>query len=51
MKNMEFNQGLFCMSRALGAVASIIWAKAIDIPVEQPKSKCTYSYLNKLKNH
>ncbi|XP_033217927.1 probable citrate synthase 2, mitochondrial isoform X2 [Belonocnema kinseyi] len=51
LKDMEFNQVFLCMSRALGAVASIIWAKALDTPVEWPKSKCTYSYLENVKNY
>ena len=50
MRDMEFNQVLLCMSRALGAVASMIWAKAMDSPVEHPMSKSTHSYLNILKS-
>ncbi|XP_020723534.1 citrate synthase, mitochondrial isoform X1 [Bombus terrestris] len=49
LKDMEFNQILLCMSRALGAVASIIWTRAVNASVEQPTSKCTYSYLNSIQ--
>ncbi|XP_034183891.2 putative citrate synthase, mitochondrial isoform X1 [Osmia lignaria lignaria] len=49
MKDMAFNQVLLCMSRALGAVASIIWTKAINAPVEHPGSKCTYTYLSSIQ--
>ncbi|KAK2580102.1 hypothetical protein KPH14_012380 [Odynerus spinipes] len=38
LKDMKFNQVLLCMSRVLGAVASIIWTRAINAP----------SYVNKL---
>lgn len=46
---MEFNQVLLCLSRALGAVASIIWAAAVNIPVEHPTSQSTYTYMNSLR--
>lgn len=46
---MKFNQVLLCMSRALGAVASIIWARAVNASIEQPTSKCTYTYLNSIQ--
>ncbi|XP_076398393.1 citrate synthase, mitochondrial isoform X2 [Megachile rotundata] len=49
MKDMEFNQVLLCMSRTLGAVASIIWSKVINAPIEHPTSKCTYTYLNSIQ--
>ncbi|XP_043264972.1 probable citrate synthase 2, mitochondrial [Colletes gigas] len=49
LKNMTFNQVLLCMSRALGAVASIIWTKAVNAPVERPASKCTYTYLDSIQ--
>ncbi|KAK1118873.1 hypothetical protein K0M31_014644 [Melipona bicolor] len=49
LRDMEFNQVLLCMSRALGAVASIIWARAVNASIEQPTSKCTYTYLNSIQ--
>ncbi|XP_054004079.1 probable citrate synthase 2, mitochondrial [Hylaeus anthracinus] len=49
LKDMNFNQVLLCMSRALGAVASIIWTKAVNAPVERPASKCTYTYLDSIQ--
>lgn len=45
---MKFNQVLLCMSRALGAIASIIWTKAVNAPVEHPVSKCTHTYSNSI---
>ncbi|XP_012253635.2 probable citrate synthase 2, mitochondrial [Athalia rosae] len=50
LRDMEFNQVLLCMSRALGAVASIIWAKAINAPVERPRSHSTYTYVETQHN-
>ncbi|XP_043267634.1 probable citrate synthase 2, mitochondrial [Venturia canescens] len=50
LKNMEFNQTLLWMSRALGTVASIIWTRATDIPPEHPKSQSTYTYVNLFEN-
>ncbi|XP_068990947.1 citrate synthase-like [Neodiprion pinetum] len=46
LRDMAFNQVLLCMSRALGAVASMIWARAINAPVERPRSSCSYTYMN-----
>lgn len=46
---MKFNQVLLCMSRALGAVASIIWTRAVNAKVEHPTSKCTHTYLNSIQ--
>ncbi|XP_061935632.1 probable citrate synthase 2, mitochondrial [Apis cerana] len=48
LKDMKFNQVLLCMSRALGAIASIIWTKAVNAPVEHPVSKCTHTYSNSI---
>ncbi|XP_076288165.1 putative citrate synthase 2, mitochondrial [Lasioglossum baleicum] len=49
LKDMRFNQVLLCVSRAFGAIASIIWARAVNAPVEYPSSKCTYSYLESVQ--
>ncbi|KZC10622.1 putative citrate synthase 1, mitochondrial, partial [Dufourea novaeangliae] len=49
LNDMKFNQLLLCISRALGAVASIIWARAVNTSVEHPASKCTYSYLESIQ--
>ncbi|XP_076671726.1 citrate synthase, mitochondrial-like isoform X4 [Andrena cerasifolii] len=49
LKDMNFNQVLLCMSRALGAVASIIWTRAVNTPVECPAAKCTYTYWNTVR--
>ncbi|XP_046819503.1 probable citrate synthase, mitochondrial [Vespa crabro] len=50
LKDMKFNQVLLCMSRALGAIASIIWTRAINAPIEQPKSNSTYTYFYSLRD-
>ncbi|CAK9810720.1 Probable citrate synthase, mitochondrial [Anthophora quadrimaculata] len=49
LRDMKFNQVLLCMSRALGAVASIIWTRAVNVPVEHPASKCSYTYWNSIR--
>ncbi|XP_076766914.1 citrate synthase, mitochondrial [Xylocopa sonorina] len=49
LSDMKFNQVLLCMSRALGAIASIIWTRAVNASVEHPTSKCTYTYLNSVQ--
>ncbi|XP_017766296.1 PREDICTED: probable citrate synthase 1, mitochondrial [Eufriesea mexicana] len=49
LRDMKFNQVLLCMSRALGAVASIIWTRAVNATVEHPTSKCTHTYLNSIQ--
>ncbi|XP_058810865.1 citrate synthase, mitochondrial-like [Phymastichus coffea] len=46
LRDMEYNQLVLCMSRALGIVASMIWTAALNAPVERPRAKCTHSYLN-----
>lgn len=38
------------MARTLGMIASIIWTKAVNAPVEHPISKCTYSYIESVRN-
>ncbi|XP_015592685.1 citrate synthase, mitochondrial [Cephus cinctus] len=49
LRDMEFNQVFLCMSRALGAVASIIWSRAMCTPEENPKSNSTYTYCESLQ--
>ncbi|KAK0162816.1 hypothetical protein PV327_006561 [Microctonus hyperodae] len=49
LNDMEFNQGLICMSRALGAVASIIWSRIINLPVENPLSCSTHHCIELMK--
>jgi citrate synthase len=50
LRDMDYNQLLLCMSRALGIVASMIWTTALNAPVERPRSKCTYTYFNDFRN-
>ncbi|EFN84182.1 Probable citrate synthase 1, mitochondrial, partial [Harpegnathos saltator] len=50
LKDMRFNQTILYMARTLGAIASIIWSKAVNTPVEYPVSKCTHSYIEKIQD-
>ncbi|KAL6256899.1 hypothetical protein P5V15_011834 [Pogonomyrmex californicus] len=50
LEDMKFNQTIFYMARALGAIASIIWTQIVNAPVEHPISKCTYSYIELIRD-
>src|SRR5437763_16964340 len=39
----EFYTVLFAVSRALGVLASLIWDRALGMPIERPKSVTTES--------
>lgn len=41
MKEMNFYTVLFGVSRALGVMASLIWDRALLLPIERPKSLST----------
>ncbi len=41
MKEYEFYTVLFGVSRALGVLASLIWDRALGLPIERPKSVTT----------
>merc|ERR1739848_201343 len=41
MKEMNYYTVLFGVSRALGVTASLIWDRALDLPLERPKSMST----------
>ena len=41
MKEMSFYTVLFGVSRALGTMASLIWDRALGLPIERPKSITT----------
>ncbi|KAJ8933548.1 hypothetical protein NQ314_013943 [Rhamnusium bicolor] len=41
LKEMNFYTVLFGVSRALGVMASLIWARALGLPIERPKSLTT----------
>ncbi|KAJ8676439.1 hypothetical protein QAD02_012226 [Eretmocerus hayati] len=49
LRDMDYNQLLLCMSRALGIVASMIWTTALNAPVERPRAKCTHSYFREFR--
>ncbi|KAL6428166.1 hypothetical protein ACFW04_008490 [Cataglyphis niger] len=50
LTDMSFNQTILYMARTLGIIASIIWMKVVDAPVEHPISKCTYSYIESARD-
>ena len=41
MKEMNYYTVLFGVSRALGVLASLIWDRALGLPLERPKSMST----------
>lgn len=41
MKEMQYYTVLFGVSRALGTMASLIWDRALGLPIERPKSMTT----------
>ncbi|GIX80162.1 probable citrate synthase 1, mitochondrial [Caerostris extrusa] len=41
MKEMQFYTVLFGVSRALGVMASLVWDRAMGLPLERPKSMTT----------
>lgn len=41
MKEMNYYTVLFGVSRALGVMASLIWDRALLLPIERPKSLST----------
>ncbi|XP_018044444.1 PREDICTED: probable citrate synthase 2, mitochondrial [Atta colombica] len=45
LEDMRFNQMILYMARTLGAIASIIWTKIVNAPIEHPISSCTYNYV------
>ena len=38
MKEYDFHTVLFGVSRAIGVLASLIWDRALGLPLERPKS-------------
>ncbi|KAK4881323.1 hypothetical protein RN001_004642 [Aquatica leii] len=49
MKEMNYYTVLFGVSRALGVLASLIWARALGLPIERPKSVSTDILIQELK--
>lgn len=41
MKEFEFYTVMFAVSRALGVLANLCWARALNFPIERPKSVTT----------
>lgn len=41
MKEMQYYTVLFGVSRALGVMASLVWDRALGLPLERPKSMTT----------
>ncbi|KAL2716897.1 hypothetical protein V1478_014573 [Vespula squamosa] len=41
MKEMNFYTVLFGVSRALGVLSSLVWSRALGLPIERPKSLST----------
>ncbi|XP_034107359.1 probable citrate synthase, mitochondrial [Drosophila albomicans] len=47
MKEMNYYTVLFGVSRALGVLASLIWDRALGLPIERPKSFSTEALIKK----
>lgn len=41
MKEMKYYTVLFGVSRALGVLSSLVWNRAMGLPIERPKSLTT----------
>jgi citrate synthase len=41
LKEMNYYTVLFGVSRALGVLASLVWDRALGLPIERPKSMTT----------
>ncbi|KAM8707644.1 hypothetical protein ACLKA7_014730 [Drosophila subpalustris] len=49
MKEMNYYTVLFGVSRALGVLASLVWDRALGLPIERPKSYSTDSLIKLVK--
>jgi len=49
MKEMNYYTVLFGVSRALGVMASLIWDRALGLPIERPKSMATEGLMKLVK--
>ncbi|KAL5278205.1 CS family protein [Megaselia abdita] len=49
MKEMNYYTVLFGVSRALGVLASLIWDRALGLPIERPKSLSTDALMKLVK--
>jgi citrate synthase len=51
MKEMNFYTVLFGVSRALGVLSSLIWDRALGLPLERPKSMSTDGLMKLVHAH
>lgn len=49
LKEMNYYTVLFGVSRALGTLASLVWDRALGLPIERPKSMSTDGLMKQLK--
>lgn len=49
MKEMNYYTVLFGVSRALGVLASLVWDRALGLPIERPKSLSTDLLMKSVK--
>jgi len=49
MKEMNYYTVLFGVSRALGVLASLVWDRALGLPIERPKSLSTDGLIKQVK--
>ncbi|KAK9869620.1 hypothetical protein WA026_003368 [Henosepilachna vigintioctopunctata] len=49
LKEMNYYTVLFGVSRALGVLASLVWDRALGLPIERPKSMSTAGLMKALK--
>lgn len=49
MKEMNYYTVLFGVSRALGVLASLVWDRALGLPIERPKSMSTEGLMKAVK--
>ena len=49
MKEMSYYTVLFGVSRALGVLASLVWDRALGLPIERPKSMSTDGLIKAVK--
>ncbi|XP_063721087.1 citrate synthase, mitochondrial-like [Symsagittifera roscoffensis] len=47
LKEMQYYTVLFGVSRALGVLASLVWDRALGLPIERPKSVTSEALMNK----
>jgi citrate synthase len=50
MKEMNYYTVLFGVSRGLGVLASLIWDRALGLPLERPKSMSTDGLMKLVAN-